>query len=210
MCADRGSRPLKGMPSIKDSASQIDKGVNICSSIVNVLLALLSNNRRFSASTIEVEKELDEHCSELLAGSGISHKITVSKLNLEVKILYGILFFIVHPLLINSKEAFESERRSRKKFIDVRVNINQAENVLTIQVADNGPGWDSDIEVIQHAIWDKKPASTKGEGRGTSLIKLHDIARTAGGILTVKNALKRGAITEIKIPAFVLMHEEKV
>ncbi len=79
----------------------------------------------------------------------------------------------------------------------VRVSCRQTESILTINVADTGPGFSD--EVLDDPFQPYR--TTKGSGSGLGLVIAHRIVHDHGGTMTLFNRDEGGAGVRIELPA---------
>ena len=78
---------------------------------------------------------------------------------------------------------------------EVHVRVNDAsDDYVDIEVVDNGPGIDEDVEVFEPFM------TTKDEGVGLGLAVSRTLARSHGGDVTLSESPKKGLRAQVRLP----------
>lgn len=128
--------------------------------------------------------------------SGIEINLTIDDNLPEVAADMGRMRQILHNLLRNSVEALENTSPGR---IDVRVGtaVVQGVDLIEIEVADNGPGFNTgSLSQVFDPYVTTKP---KGTGLGLAIVK--KLVEEHAGLIEAENQEQGGAVIRIKLPA---------
>ena len=104
------------------------------------------------------------------------------------------LIVCIGNLIENAMEAVLSRNSDPKM---VQVFIRQTEELLSIEIEDNGPGIPEELVA---RIFQKGYTSKRGEKRGYGLFLVSSIVESYGGSITVDNRFDRGTVIRMIIP----------
>jgi sensor histidine kinase regulating citrate/malate metabolism len=104
---------------------------------------------------------------------------------------------LTHALVTNSVEAF---RISNRRQPAIALKLNAARRAIRLIVSDNGPGWESEVRLLNDNLRRGIRFSTKGEGRGHGLPQLYRVMKGLGGTLELGQSGRSGARIDVRLP----------
>ncbi|MCX7796857.1 MAG: ATP-binding protein [bacterium] len=103
----------------------------------------------------------------------------------------------MEELSLHILDIVENSINAKATRVDIEVDINKEENLITIKVTDNGKGMDEKtLENVKDPFFTTK--TTRKVGLGVSF--LDEIAQLTGGSLDIESKLGIGTTIKLKLP----------